>query len=122
MASYHILETTGNNQDFSVVVEYHIAIPSEQNLTSTIDIQTALANDAEIDKTSVVASAAELTAMANGQLLKITEKSDYNSNHNLADHRAKIRARYDALAISGVDYIRRRYRFTNFSETKGVDF
>lgn len=122
MASYHILYSGGEEGSFYFNVEFHIPVPDEVLPLTGANIRTLLIVDDFYIKTSNIADVGELGAIADGELVIISENVKVNSNLSNAQIRNKIRDRYDELEVIAINNLRLRYKGYSFQETKGSDF
>lgn len=122
MSSYHILTANGKGISYRLDVEYHIPVPDETMPLTGTALRSLLSSDADIDKTSTIADAGELTQLGNGEILKVLQSTRVHELKTNVQIRNAVRSRYDELAVNAVDNLRKRYRAYGFNETKGVEF
>jgi hypothetical protein len=112
MSSYHILETSGgeNNSNVNIRVAMHIASPAGTNLASTT-FAACLVQDSGAVKTSVVPgiAAQEQTDLTNGAIVEHLYNFEINPGRTNADKQSILDQHYRDMVVEVQNRIKRKY-------------
>jgi len=122
MASYYVEYGHSNKGSYNFTVEFLIPMVDKTYGLTNKTLYSLLIADVDNDKTSKLATTAEVAKLADGSLVKVVKNVKINSGQSASSIKAVIRSMYNSLAISVPKKLNRRYKGYSFSETKGVDF
>jgi len=108
MSDYHVLAAT--NDGDNITIAFHIPVPSETNFTG-VTLQSALAEDVAIDKTSEVPwiDGAEQTSLTNGSLYEHIGSVRTHKDESNARKKTDADNKFNNLVIRIQNEIRQRY-------------